>query len=245
MNRSITFAALTAVTLFASACTDDVDSALPQPATTTATAQIRVLHMSPDAPLVDVYANGADRVVADLAFSESTDFLEVPAGIYDFDVSPAGTSVGDSVLAINGLELEEGMRYTAVAFNNVAGIQALPLVDDFEDVADGQIRVRAIHAAPGVGEVDIWNVPAQGEPAPLYENVPFAGVGDYLDLPVGEYTIGIDVDDDAAPDLTFVIPEVPSGTIANIFATQDASGNVFLAAQLADGTVVRIDPTTN
>jgi hypothetical protein len=226
--------------LVAVGCNDDVETDTED--TQVATADIRVLHLSSDAPGVDVYANRADRVVSDLVFAAGTDFLSVPAGTYDFDVAPAGTSVDDAVLTISGLELAADTQYTAVAFDNVASIQALPLVENFDGLADGQVRVRAIHAAPSVGEVDIWNITDASNPAPLYENVPFGAAGDYLDLPVGEYIIGIDIDDDATPDVTFAIPAVPAGTVANLFATQDSLGDVFIAAQLNDNSVIRIDP---
>lgn len=244
MNANNRLATLSALSLLVLAgCTEDVETNPPTtPPTGEATAEIRVLHLSPDAPAVDVFANDGDAVVTDLAFPESTSYVTVPAGTYDFDISPAGTSVADSVLAIDGLELAADTKYTAVAINNLASIQALPLVENIEGVSEGQIRVRAIHAAPSIGEVDIWNITDASAPAPLYENVPFAGVGEYLDLPVGEYKIGVDVDDDAIPDVTFDIPAVPAGTVANLFATEDADGNVFIAAQLQDATVVRIDP---
>ena len=116
-------------------------------------------------------------------------------------------------------------------------------VDDYEGLASGQIRIRAIHTAPAVGEVDIWNIPETGDPAPLYENVPFGAAGDYLDVPASAYTLGFDVDDDATPDVIFDVPALEAGTVANVFATNDDAGNVFLVAQLADGSTVRIDPT--
>jgi hypothetical protein len=129
-----------------------------------------------------------------------------------------------------------------VAFGNLASIQALALMDDETNLAAGSIRVRAIHAAPGVGEVDIWNIPSTGSPSALYENVPFGVAGGYLDLPAGAYTLGFDVDDDASPDVLFDLPALPAGTVANVFAVNDTAGNVFLLAQLQTGDVARIDP---
>lgn len=43
--------------------------------------------------------------------------------------------------------------------------------------------------------------------------------------------------------MTFDVPALEAGTVANVFATNDDAGNVFLIAQLADGSTVRIDPT--
>lgn len=218
------------------ACDDDNDD------TDTQMSRVRVIHLSPDAPGVDVWANGTARVVSDLAFGDSTGYLDVDAGVYDFDVSAAGSSAEDAVLSIGGASLMADGSYTAVAYDNLGSIQAILLSDSTSDIPSGHIRVRAIHTAAGVGEVDIWNIPSDGSaPAPLYENVGFGVAGDEVDLPEGAYTIGFDVDNDASPDLVFELPSLAAGTHANIFAVADSMG-VHLVAQLPDGTTARVDP---
>jgi hypothetical protein len=192
---------------------------------------------------VDVFANGgADPVVENLEFPKGTAYLEVPTGTYTFDVAPAGGSVDDAVLTIDGLELEAGVSYTAVAVDELDSITALPLVDEYAALAPGKIRVRAVHAAPAVGEVDLWSVPDSGAPAPLWANVDFGAAGVPLDVDAGAYTLGVDVDDDMSPDLVFRLPTLPAGTVANVYAVNDGDDNVFLIAQLADGSTARVDP---
>jgi hypothetical protein len=206
------------------------------------TAAIRVIHLSPDAPAVDVFANGATpAVVTDLEFPEGTEYLSVPAGTYDFDVAPEGGEPADAVLSVADLELEAGNNYTAVAYDVLASIQALALEDDMSPVAAGNIRLRVIHVAVGVGEVDIWNVTDPGDPQPLYTDVDFGDVTDYAELPAEAYTVGIDVDGDADPDLIFEVPALDDGEVVNVFAVAEGE-DVFLIAQLSDGTTVRIDP---
>ncbi|GEM_PF-220334 len=207
-----------------------------------APAKIRVLHLSPDAPAVDVWVNQAAAAVQGLAFPDGTTYLDVDAGEYRFDVVPSGGLIGESALDVT-LNLEAGVSYTAVAVNEVTKLQALALVDDYSGLADGNIRVRAIHAAPAVGDVDIWVIPSEGAPSILYENVPFGAVAEYVDLPSAAYTLGFDVDNDATPDVIFEIPQLPAGTVANVFATNDASHAVFLRAQLNDSSLVTITPS--
>lgn len=203
-------------------------------------AYIRVLHLSPDAPGVDVYVNGATRVVENLKFLEGTDYLEVEEGTYSFNITPAGSPASSSVLDINDLPLEGEQYYTAVAFGALESIQAIPLVDDYDGLDSGNIRVRAIHAAEAVGQVDIWVIPETGNPSILYENVDFGVAGDYLDLPAAAYTLGFDLDNDASPDVIFDVPAMQAGTVANIFAVNDSTGAVTLQAQLQDGAVAEI-----
>ena len=98
-------------------------------------------------------------------------------------------------------------------------------------VSDGNIRLRAIHAADGVGAVDIAAIAADGSATPLYTGVDFGVVGDYLEVPAIEYTIGFDVNADATSDLYCDVPALPAGTIANVFAVLDGD-EFFLLAQL-------------
>ena len=230
-----------AFALTAAGCSDDDENPVaPVPSQTS----VRAIHLSPDAPEVDIYFNGgATPAVSDLAFNEGTNYLKVAAGKYDVAIAPANTTVGDAVLSVNGIDLKANTNYTAVAFDEVASIDALLLVDNLKTPAAGQIRVRAIHTASAVGQVDIWNIPSAGAPTPLYTDVDFGVAGGYLELPAGSYTIGFDVDNDATPDVIFTLPALPAGTVANVFAVSQGA-NVYLLAQLQNGQVVQINPTT-
>ena len=76
-------------------------------------ARIRVIHTSPDAPAVDIALAGGDVLIADLAFPNASDALEVPAGSYDLEVRPTGTT--DVALDLPGVELDAGMVYDVFA----------------------------------------------------------------------------------------------------------------------------------
>lgn len=218
-------------------CDDETTATEPQP-----TSNVRVIHLSPDAPAVDVFLNG-QRSVQSLAYEQGTAYLEPAAGTYDVAVAATSAPVTESVLSVPGVQLAAGRFYTAVALGRVASIQALALEDNYSGLASGNIRVRAIHAASAVGQVDIWNIPSSGSPAVLYENVEFAQAGAYLDLPAGAYTIGFDVNNDTSPDVVFSLPTLAAGTVANVFAVSDASNNVYLLAQLQNNAVARVNPS--
>jgi hypothetical protein len=76
-------------------------------------ARVRVMHLSPNAPAVDVKLAGTDTVVlAGPAFKDAA-YLEVDAGTYSFDISPAGSSA--VVFTTPSLKFESGWVYTLVA----------------------------------------------------------------------------------------------------------------------------------
>jgi hypothetical protein len=208
-------------------------------------ARIRAIHLSVGTPPVDIFVNGEEpAAVTNLAFGVSTPFItDVDPGTYTFNIAASPGTPAQSVLDVGPLALAGRTAYTAVAFDVLASINALPLVDDLSNPGAGNIRLRAIHVAPDVGEVDIYEVSDPQNPTLLYENVPFGAAGDYLPpLPAGSYAIGFDVNNDTVADLTFITPALAAGSILNVFAVSDGPADVFLIAQFQDGTTAEIPP---
>jgi len=80
-------------------------------------ARVRVIHTSPDAPAVDIAVKGGDVLISNLAFPDASDALDVPAGAYDLEVRPAGTT--DVALDLPGVNLESGMVYDVFAIGQM------------------------------------------------------------------------------------------------------------------------------
>ena len=76
-------------------------------------ARVRIIHASPNAPAVDIKLAGTDTVVVGGAAFTDAAILEVDAGSYQFDISPAGSS--DVVFTTPALRFESGWSYTLVA----------------------------------------------------------------------------------------------------------------------------------
>lgn len=76
-------------------------------------ARVRILHAAPDAPAVDIKLAGTDTAVLSNAPFKAAAYLDVPAGSYTFDITPAGSS--DVVFTTPPLRFESGWTYTLVA----------------------------------------------------------------------------------------------------------------------------------
>jgi hypothetical protein len=228
---------------------DDADtSAGPESSGGEQQAQVRVMHLGVNAPAVDVFANGEGPAFSELEFRNSTAYAAVPAGDYTFQVSVAGTGPDEAVLAPE-LTLDADTFYTAVAIGDLLmtdgapELQAIALVDDPTGIDAANVRITVVHAAPAVGQVDIWEISDPENPAPLLEDVDFGASATLPDIPAGPIEVGVDVDDDAQPDLTFSVDTTPlAGAQVNVYANNDADGGVALVAQLPDGTVLAIAP---
>ena len=85
----------------------------------TGKAHVRFVHLSPDAPAVDVAVQGGPVLFANKAFKQFTSFTPVNVGTYNLEVRPAGSST--VVLPLNGIVLQPGKIYTVFAKGLVGG----------------------------------------------------------------------------------------------------------------------------
>jgi hypothetical protein len=190
-----------------------------------APANVRVVHLSPDAPAVAVRAN--DQSITDeLSFFSATDYVEVAAGTADLDVALAASPAAP-ILSVIGAALGEGSFTTAVAFGRAASLQVLTLADDRAAPSAGLARVRAVHVAVGIGAVDVY-----ANDAKIYDDLAFGAAGVPLEVPADSYTIGLDLDEDGHADVHFQLPALLAGDVATLYAVTDAHGAASLALQL-------------
>lgn len=106
-------------------------------------AGVRVIHLSADAPAVDVATTGADpadAVVKGLAYPDATGYLELPAGAYDLEVRLAGTTT--VALALPGVTVEACNSYSVFAIGSAAdpavGGNALQVVVAVDATAEAE-----------------------------------------------------------------------------------------------------------
>ena len=80
-------------------------------------ARIRFIHLSPNAPMVDVQVAGGPVLFNDVSFQESGGYVAVPGGTYDLEVV---LSVGGGLaLEINDITVDDNKVYTAYAMGLV------------------------------------------------------------------------------------------------------------------------------
>jgi hypothetical protein len=149
-------------------------------------ARVRVIHASPDAPNVDVYANGA-AVLTDVAFGASSGYLAVPSGQYEFQVFPAGADPkGHAVLTLDA-SLQANADYTVVAQGAVSNIEAGVYVDDNTAPVAGKAHVYVVHASPDAPAVD---VAVKGGPV-LVSDLAFGERAGPLPVDAGTYDLEV------------------------------------------------------
>lgn len=217
--RSVAFAAVALIGL--AACSDD-DTTGP-----TATAQLRIVHASPNAPSVDILVD-EDRVLQNVPYrNASAFFFPVRAGERRIRVNAVGTNT--SVIDATAT-LDAQASYTVLATGPVATIQPLIAPDDLAAPAAGQVKVRVIHAAPAAAGVDVY-VTAPGAPltGPVLTNVPFRAVSGYLSVPAGTYQIRVTPTGTTTVAIDATVTFV-AGQIRTVVATDAPGGGAPLGA---------------
>jgi hypothetical protein len=119
------------------------DDNSPPPA---AKARVRFVHAVPDAPQVDVAAQGGPVLFPHIGFQGISDYTTVDPGTYALDVRPAGTTT--VAFTVPSLTLRPGQVVTVFASGLLAQntIRAIPV----EYVsAEAQLPVAVAHAGTG------------------------------------------------------------------------------------------------
>ena len=194
-----------------------------RPAGAAELAYVRVVHASPDAPNVDVWADGS-KVLTDVAFGKYSDYLAVPAGAHNFKVVATGTT-SPAVIDVSPT-LEAGKRYTVIAANKLASIQPLLLVDDLATPAAGKFHLRVVHASPDAPAVD---VAVAGGPV-LVSNLAFPKNTEFAPIDAGTYTVEVRPAGTTTAVLTLRDLKLDAGKLYTVVATGLVGGSPALTA---------------
>lgn len=177
-------------------------------------ARVRVVHLSPNAPNVDLYVDGS-AVLEDVAFGTVSDYLALTAGTYTVEITAAGDP--DTSVFEGDVTVEADTVYTIAAIGEVGDgadqpFEPLVLTDETEPPAGDMARLRVVHASPDAPAVDIT---AGGDV--LFDGVAYGESG-YVEVPSGDYTVEIRGD----------TPE-NDGEVVQSFDVSLAGGQVYTA----------------
>jgi hypothetical protein len=185
---------------------------------TVAPASVRVAHLSPNAPNVDVYVDGS-AVLEDVPFGAVSEYLSVPAGERQIEITPAGSP--DTTVFSGPVRVVSGADYTVAATGEVGSdadqsFAPLPLRDDNDSPADDSARVRLVHASPDAPAVDV-TLAASGDA--VFDGVAYRGAVSTT-VPAGDYTLQVRGDTDSNDGDVVATSDVSlsGGQVYSVFA---------------------------
>jgi Domain of unknown function (DUF4397) len=128
ISQSLTVEERMAYTVAAANTLDKLELVVAQDSmeVTEGMTKVRVGHLSPDAPVVDVGLIGGKALFSGAEFKTITDYKELEPGTYDLEVR---TPEGEQVLDLSGTMLEENTVYSVFAINTADQLEVLMLKD--------------------------------------------------------------------------------------------------------------------
>lgn len=192
-----------------------------------ADARVRVAHFAPFAAeaadrTVDVELDGATWL-EDVEYGTVSEYVDVEAGTYDAEVTP----VGGTDPALSGeLTLEDGQDYTVAVIGNgeAQDLSLLVLEDDASAPAEGNARLRVVHAAPFASGEDAGPVSVRtddGQVVGGMERLTYGNAGDAFEVPAGTYDLKISATGGRTNLIDAAPVELAAGTTTTIFAVGD------------------------
>ncbi|USZ68419.1 DUF4397 domain-containing protein [Halorussus salilacus] len=177
--------------------------------------QVRIAHLSPDAPAVDVLVDG-EPVLEGAEYGDVGDYTNLSAGEHDVTIQ---TSENESVVFEGNVTVESDTQYTVAAIGEVSEetFDVAVYEDDFETPEEGDSSVRLVHASPDAPAVDV-TVAESGDT--LFDNASFGNATDYETVPAGEYTLEIRPasEDDTEDPVTTVDVTLENETVYSAIA---------------------------
>lgn len=197
-------------------------------------AQVRVAHLSPDAPNVDVYVNGQPvDALQNVPYGAVSSYLTLPAGTQQVTVYPAGDTSQAVIDTPVDLAAEGAYTIGAVGLVSDGSLTAQAYNDDLSAPTGGNGKVRAVHAVPDAGPVDV--VTATG--TALVEGLSLPNASPYAEVPAGSYMINVNA---AGTDQTLISADatVEPGANYSAFAVGTAAAgslDIILAVDSVGG----------
>ena len=194
-------------------------------------ACVSVVHASPDAPNVDIYVNG-DLAVTNLAFGWWTEWVALPAGEHQVQVTATGAAIDTAVIDAT-LTLEDGKAYQVAATGFVAEIAPQVYEIDLSNMSADSARVQVMHAVPDAPAVDI----ALTGGDVLIPGLEFPMASSILDVPAGSYDLEVRIG--GTEDVALPLPgvELTANTLYQVYAIGSAEAGTIapfvIATELA------------
>ncbi|WP_324274036.1 DUF4397 domain-containing protein [Blastococcus brunescens] len=197
-------------------------------ATAEETGRLRVAHLSPDTPTVDVavaplpagstgpLTDPGPDLETDLAYGTVGELAELPPGSYAVSVRRAGAPPDTAPVLSARVDLPPGGIRTVTISGRFADLALHTLSDDLSAPPAGAARVRVLAAAAEVGALD---VAVRGGPS-LGSALPFGAAGEPTIVPAGPASLTVAGHGEPAE----VPVEFAAGSVVTLLVLDDGEG---------------------
>ena len=201
---------------------------------TTGTGWIRLAHLSPNTPAVDVYLYSFDNskamiVLHHVAYGTVSPYESVQAGDYSVAMRAAGASATSQPVLSTSVTIAAGHAYTVAGMGPESGLR-LQVLDDALTTPSGQALVRVIQASLKQQEVKV----TLGSTV-LSGSLKFASVSAYQAVTPGTETVTVSALSAGAGDANSSVT-LAAGTVHTLVVLDGASGLEVVSLEDASGS---------
>ncbi|MGY1739925.1 MULTISPECIES: DUF4397 domain-containing protein [unclassified Blastococcus] len=170
-----------------------VGAALPTGAAAAADpGLLRLAHLSPDTPPVDVSVDsvsspGSGQTFPGVGYGVVSDYQQLPPGTYTVSMRQAGADPAAPPVLSTTVEVGAGQARTVAGVGAFADLGLEVLEDDLTPPPAGSARMRVVAAAATAGRLDV----ALPGGRPVASHLAFADTSGYVDVPAGATALAV------------------------------------------------------
>jgi len=186
----------------------------PGPAAAADTGMLRLAHLSPDTPSVDVYVDSVSSpdtgiVLTGVGYGTVSDYQSVPAGTYTVSMRSAGAPATSAPVLSTTVTVAPGTAFTVAGVGTFAQLGLKVLDDDLTAPPAGDARARVINASQTLTPASVSLTGGQT----LSSALAFPDLTDYVPVPGGSTSLQVSGASGSPTDLPVDLADGSSYTV--------------------------------
>jgi hypothetical protein len=152
---------------------------------------LRLAHLSPDTPAVDVTVTAFSKpdsatTIKGVGYGDVSGYQQIEPGTYTVAMRPAGADPASPPVISATLDAMDGRAYTVAGLGKFADLALRVLDDEIGLPPPGQARMRVVNAAPMAGDLTI-----RRDGTAVIEHAQFGQASSYVLVPAGRTVLSL------------------------------------------------------
>lgn len=195
------------------------------PARAAGDGYVRLAHLSPDTPAVDVYLKSDSGAVKDqrfdgVAYGAMSDYLRLPTGLYSVAMRRAGAAASTPPVLTTQVTVVAGAAYTVAGVGRYADLGLRVLKDDLRLPDAGKSKIRIVQASVKAPVLDVGGANGRS----IADAVQFATTTGYREVRPGRWTVR--VKPSGGGDTIDLPCTLGAGNVYSLLVLDDKSGGL-------------------
>jgi hypothetical protein len=189
-----------------------------------AVGYVRLAHLSPDTPRVDVYldklgdATFAEQIFHHVGYGDSSKYLALPVGTYRVSMRAENSPASSPPVITTDVIVNAGAAYTVAGVGRFSGLGLKIFNDDLSRPTGGKAKVRVIQASIKAPIIDV-SLP---DGTTIADNIAFASTTDYQIVAPGTWTLHLQPK--PAGTMATISAPLVAGSVYSLMVTDSANG---------------------